>query len=61
LKPNVRTYTALLTALGNAARWGRAVALLFTMQRPDSGGVQVSVCSVTIKLVAGTATHCKHR
>lgn len=28
----VRTYTALLTAMGNAKQWTRAVDLLFAMQ-----------------------------
>ena len=35
----MRTYTALLTALGNAQQWWRAVELLFVMQTPERGGV----------------------
>ena len=35
----VRTYTALLTAMGNARQWVRAVETLFMMQQPEYGGV----------------------
>lgn len=40
LKPNVRTYTALLTALGNGNQWERAVEMLRLMQTPEWGSVQ---------------------
>ena len=32
VKPNVRTYTALITALGNAKQWKRAMATLHAMK-----------------------------
>jgi pentatricopeptide repeat protein len=40
VRPNARTYTALMAALGNAKRWGRAVEVLALMQTPEWGGVQ---------------------
>ncbi|KAG2430965.1 hypothetical protein HYH02_013498 [Chlamydomonas schloesseri] len=40
VRPNARTYTALMAALGNAKRWARAVEVLGRMQTPEWGGVQ---------------------
>lgn len=40
VRPNARTYTALMAALGNAKRWGRAVEVLSRMQSTEWGGVQ---------------------
>lgn len=37
VKPNVRTYTALITALGNAKQWKRAMATLHAMKNDKSG------------------------
>jgi pentatricopeptide repeat protein len=37
----VRTYTALLTSLGNAKQYDRAVEMLYKMQLPEWGGIQV--------------------
>ena len=41
IKPNVRTYTALITALGNASEWDRALGLLRRMRACSApGGVE---------------------
>lgn len=41
IKPNVRTYTALMTAFGNAREWERALALLRLMRaQAGAGGVE---------------------
>jgi pentatricopeptide repeat protein len=41
IKPNVRTYTALITALGNASEWDRALSLLRRMRACNApGGVE---------------------
>ena len=41
IKPNVRTYTALITALGNASEWDRALGLLRRMRACGApGGVE---------------------
>lgn len=37
VKPNVRTYTALITALGNAKQWKRALNILKAMKHDTSG------------------------
>ncbi len=37
VKPNVRTYTALITALGNAKQWKRALKTLEAMKHDTSG------------------------
>ena len=36
VKPNVRTYTALITALGNAKQWKRAMSTLDAMKHDTS-------------------------
>lgn len=38
VKPNVRTYTALITALGNAKQWSRALDLLRSLKADTSSG-----------------------
>lgn len=38
VKPNVRTYTALITALGNAKQWSRALELLRSLKADTSSG-----------------------
>ena len=40
VKPNVRTYTALVTALGNAQQWDRAIKLLRGMKQPDGSSFE---------------------
>ena len=35
----MRTYTALMTAMGNAKEWARAVEMLYKMQLPEWGKV----------------------
>lgn len=37
IKPNVRTYTALITALGNARQWDRALDIVARMKRHGYG------------------------
>ena len=37
VKPNVRTYTALITALGNGKQWSRALKTLEAMKHDTSG------------------------
>jgi pentatricopeptide repeat protein len=37
VRPNVRTYTALITALGNAKQWSRALELLQSLKSDTSG------------------------
>lgn len=37
IKPNVRTYTALITALGNARQWERALDIVARMKRHGYG------------------------
>lgn len=36
MKPNVRTYTALITALGNAKQWKRALGTLRCLKNDTS-------------------------
>jgi len=38
VRPNVRTYTALVTALGNGGQWARALDTLGAMRREGPGG-----------------------
>lgn len=38
MRPNVRTYTALVTALGNGGQWQRALDMLAAMRREGPGG-----------------------
>jgi pentatricopeptide repeat protein len=38
VKPNVRTYTALITALGNGKQWSRALNLLRSLKNDASSG-----------------------
>ena len=40
VKPNVRTYTALVTALGNAQQWDRALKLLRGMKQPHGSSIE---------------------
>lgn len=37
IKPNVRTYTALIAALGNAGQWERALEVVQRMRRHAYG------------------------
>ena len=37
IKPNVRTYTALITALGNARQWEKALDIVARMKRHGYG------------------------
>ena len=37
IKPNVRTYTALITALGNARQWDKALDIVARMKRHGYG------------------------
>ena len=36
MKPNVRTYTALITAMGNAKQWRRALATIESMKHSQA-------------------------
>ena len=38
VRPNVRTYTALVTALGNGQQWERALGTLATLRADPSPG-----------------------
>lgn len=38
MRPNVRTYTSLVTALGNGGQWQRALDMLAAMRREGPGG-----------------------
>lgn len=38
VKPNVRTYTALITAMGNAQQWDLALDLIQRMKAPQAWG-----------------------
>ncbi len=53
VRPNARTYTALLSALGNARRWARAVEVLGRMQSPEWGGVQPNAYTYSALLKVG--------
>jgi pentatricopeptide repeat protein len=37
IKPNVRTYTALISALGNARQWDKALDIVARMKRHGYG------------------------
>ncbi len=42
----VRTFTYLILCMGNAGQWDRAVEVLYKMQLPEWGAVQVGVGGV---------------
>lgn len=57
VRPNARTYTALMAALGNAKRWGRAVEVLRRMQSPEWGCVQPNAYTYSALLKVSTLMH----
>jgi pentatricopeptide repeat protein len=54
LKPNVRTFTALVGALANARQWDRALEVLARMRTPAWGGVAPNSYTYTALLKAST-------
>ncbi len=55
VRPNARTFTALMAALGNAKRWGRAVEVLRRMQTPEWGSVAPNAYTYSALLKVGEA------
>ena len=53
IRPNVRTYTALVAALGRGCQWGRAQRLLREMRRGQPwGGVEPNAYTYSALLKA---------
>lgn len=52
MKPNVRTYTALITALGNAKQWKRAMKTLAAMKGDRSGNMEPNAYTYSALLKA---------